>query len=1202
MKRLIYYIVLFLPALVLGQDDQNFIKNTIYKTESTTPFSSTPAAEDGTVNITYFDGLGRPIQQIAHKQSSTGKDIITHIEYDEFGRQVKDYLPYTTTTANPSFRTDAQSRTISYYETKYEDGAAFSEKLLENSPLGRVLKQGAPGGDWQLSQGHTIDFEYSTNTTNEVKLFKALTSTMSNGAYTATLENSSGNVYYSANELFKTVVTDENGAKTEEFKDKEGRVILKRTYNVKNPQNTNRHDTYYVYDIYGNLTYVIPPKAVELGTINSTVLNNLCYQYRYDSRNRLVEKKIPGRGNPTSSSTSGWEYMVYDKLDRVIATGPVLSPFSDNPTQTGWLITKYDAHSRVAYTGWSTINVATSSANRATLQSFMNSATVINENKLETDNSINGVSLRYSNLVYPGLSPHILTVNYYDNYSFPNAPSSNPTEIEDEPVATNVKGLATGSWVRVLTSSSEYLYELTYTLYDQKARPIRAYQRNHLGGFTQTDTKLDFVGTPLKTITTHKYDSSITSLTTITEEFEYSDQGRLEKHTHKINNSLVSETLSHNTYDELGQLTIKKVGRSSSLPLQTVDYQYNIRGWLTDINDVDALADDLFAFKINYNELYYTNLISQYNGNISETYWRTSNDNVLRKYGYSYDAMNRLTGSWYTKPVASTSVTSTSTYSYNEQITGYDKGGNITGIIRLGDLDSDVDYIPIDLLTYTYDAGNRLLKVVDVSNHPEGFKDGTNSGDDYAYDIFGNMTQDLNKGIPSGGIKYNHLNLPKEISFSSTPTRKITYLYNALGQKVRKVITNAIQITTTDYQGIFHYENQVLKFIATAEGYVNVTQGIRGGGNAYNYVYNYTDHLGNIRLSYTKGTGEDSPVVLEENHYYPFGLKHKKYGSVDMDFVVIDEETEEGYYVGVDVVSPQARKTYQYKYQGQELQDELGLNWYSFKWRNYMPDIGRFFNIDPLSEQYAYQSPYNFAENKVISHFELEGLEAVLAITMGKDVKYRGDILKNAHSEAQHINIQTGGVNSFVDAFKTASASDPNGIGFVAIWGHGIPGTIYGSRADVNVNTSDLSVLNDAIKNGDVSFATDAVIYLGNCNSATGGIDGIKSFAAELSRITGATVIGGNASVGLIPNAQVENTESMIYWMYNPRKDDFISFENGIPTKIGGSLDVIFLLDRTMNPVLPINIVRPNVVPLLPSPSILDNNNERVLPEDGRHY
>lgn len=50
-----------------------------------------------------------------------------------------------------------------------------------------------------------------------------------------------------------------------------------------------------------------------------------------------------------------------------------------------------------------------------------------------------------------------------------------------------------------------------------------------------------------------------------------------------------------------------------------------------------------------------------------------------------------------------------------------------------------------------------------------------------------------------------------------------------------------------------------------------------------------------------------------------------------------------------------------------------------------MPDVGRFFNVDPLSEKYTYQSHYNFSENKVTSHRELEGLEAVPADNFNKN-------------------------------------------------------------------------------------------------------------------------------------------------------------------------------------------------------------------------
>src|SRR5690554_6351843 len=123
----------------------------------------------------------------------------------------------------------------------------------------------------------------------------------------------------------------------------------------------------------------------------------------------------------------------------------------------------------------------------------------------------------------------------------------------------------------------------------------------------------------------------------------------------------------------------------------------------------------------------------------------------------------------------------------------------------------------------------------------------------------------------------------------------------------------------TDYLNGFHYENQTLRFFATAEGYVDIRARMSEVLRV-NYVYNYTDHLGNIRVSYASRSTTGQADIMEENHYYPFGLKHKKYGSVDKDLVCIDKDC---YEVGIDVVPPQARKPYQYKYQGQERQDEL---------------------------------------------------------------------------------------------------------------------------------------------------------------------------------------------------------------------------------------------------------------------------------------
>ena len=263
----------------------------------------------------------------------------------------------------------------------------------------------------------------------------------------------------------------------------------------------------------------------------------------------------------------------------------------------------------------------------------------------------------------------------------------------------------------------------------------------------------------------------------------------------------------------------------------------------------------------------------------------------------------------------------------------------------------------IDQLTYTYKPNSNRLDVVhDNSNSLDGFRDGNWNSTDYEYDDNGNMIIDRNKGIQT--ISYNHLNLPDEITFSND--RKITYLYNALGSKIRKSVTMPSQVETTDYLGGFQYKNGVIQFFPTAEGYVNVTD-----GTFFNYVYNYTDHLGNIRLSYTQSGTELK--ILEENHYYPFGLKHNNYNTDKVQFKKSEFGTSA-------VLQFAERNNNQYKYNGKEFQDELGLNVTAMDYRQYDMAIGRFNSIDALSEMSFSTTPFAFSRNNPIFWMDPSGL------------------------------------------------------------------------------------------------------------------------------------------------------------------------------------------------------------------------------------
>ncbi|HHC80524.1 MAG TPA: hypothetical protein ENK46_11620, partial [Flavobacteriia bacterium] len=469
MKKLIYLFIL-VPLAIIAQtpsQDQNYIMTTIYQKEYLNGQEQNATDDEKITIINYFDGLGRPVQNIGVKAGGNHEDIVTFITYDAYGRQSKEYLPYATINNGGAFKANALTATNNFYNTvKYENTInPYSEKYFEASLLNRVKEQGAPGSDWVVNKNsdldHTIKFDYKTNTSaTEVRLYSVSLSS----DYTPTLQNPTP-YYYGVGELYKTITKDENwqpsdgtNHTTEEFKDKQGRVILKRTYN-----NGQKHDTFYVYDDYGNLTYVLPPKSEATSTLpNATKLADLCYQYKYDTRNRLIEKKIPGKG---------WEYIVYNNLDQPILTQDA-NQRAKSPDE--WLFSKYDAFGRIVYTG-----IYKNNSSRATLQGYITSPTSsYSEYEAYTPSSttLGGIPLYYTNSALPTGNLETLTVNYYDEYTdLPIGLSTSVTTSYGIASTTNQKGLATVSKVKVLGTTN---WITTVIYYDDKARPIYTYTKN----------------------------------------------------------------------------------------------------------------------------------------------------------------------------------------------------------------------------------------------------------------------------------------------------------------------------------------------------------------------------------------------------------------------------------------------------------------------------------------------------------------------------------------------------------------------------------------------------------------------------------------------------------------------------------------------------------------------------------------------------
>lgn len=864
------------PPIFNGQDsdlsgvNENYTYTRNYLEPTTV---SNPQAKQ-IQSILFFDGLGKPNQNIMIHASPTGNDLVTHIPYDGFGRQVENWLPVPMNSLNGNIQIPPS--TSGYYKTSSGSGDAliYGKQNLENSPLDRLQSYAGPGSDWS---GKLASYNYQTN--NNVEAYKfTTTTTLNNGIISSVLNSQLIN--YPEGTLYKTITTDEDGHEVTEFKNEQGQTLLTRK-----KEGFSYLSTYYVYNEYNQLAFVIPPLATQKIVANNGVtpdiLAGLIYQYRYDGWNRLVESKPPG---------IDWKYMVYDQMDRL-----VMSQDINLRSQGKWLFTKYDTFGRIAYTG-----LLNSSGDRLAQQA------VINTNPGETRSSsgftdLGGSTIYYTNgNTYPQTNMTVLKVNYYDTYPPGSPTGSSAVVTQDNILASFIKNIEDNRWTK------KFIY------YDEKGRAIAEHSVNYLGGYTKTEFKLSFSGAPLNILTHHKKDINSQEIT-INEFFTYDHQDRMIRHTHQINGA-AQETLAEYVYNELGQLQNKNVGNG----IQSLAYRYNTRGALTHVNDPNNLNNKLFGFELKYTNP--KNSIPSYNGNIAEVDWATKSDGVLRRYSYEYDQSNRLESAVYRKP----NSTVIATNAYNEKAT-YDANGNIQTFLRFGGSDGN-SAVKIDDITYTYD-GNKIVDVWDSSGNSLGL----DGGDAMSYDANGNLIEDGAHLIDH--IGYNHLNLPNLIE---KQVENFQYYYSADGTKLQAVHneTEINKVTVTGYLDGFQYKNGELQLVPTSEGYYDFITN--------KYIYNYTDHLGNVRLSYlSKASGIG---IIEEKNYYPFGLKHQGYNEL-------------------------GESDYKYGYLGNELQ-ETGM--YDMNARFYMPELGRFMQHDPVSSLSL--DPYGYAFNNPITFKDPSGL------------------------------------------------------------------------------------------------------------------------------------------------------------------------------------------------------------------------------------
>lgn len=768
--------------------------------------------------VTYYDGLGRPVLHTRDTSLPQGTGTIVMTAYDSNGNVSKEWMPVHTS-GDLSYISATEFRGRS--EDLYNDRFGYITKC--HDALGHQISSQNAGAMWKNS-GKESTTEYRTNGVNEVKWYKAPMEKV-------TLVQDG---YYPAASLNCEATTDEDGKTMSVYKDFLGNKVLERR--------DGDNDTYYVYNDIGQLRYVLSPEYQKSG-----YKEKYAYEYRYDTRGRIVKRILPG-----CAYTQYW----YDAADRMT--------FMQDATlreKELYRFFLYDPFGRLAIQG------LCSNCDR--------SGSICPVVYRKGQDGMKGTGYV---AVKPGIFEgyRLEVINYYDNYDFVNHAPSFAGSLADSlnvEAPCNATGNMTGrvQYASVRMPMAEvYYYDLRSRVIDRRTVwNSRRYTSIH-DSYNQTD-RLVRQGVRVYDINA-KDTPELTVDYTLENVYDIAHGALLATNltVRTPNGKEKSQTVASYTYDKLGRTrTLTHGGLAGS-----VTYGYDIHGWPVTIDG-----------KGFYEELHYAEGPGTpcYSGNISSMLWSAVDYGKVRGYKFEYDGLDRLTRGIY----GETPSLSDKLDRYSEEVLEYTANGNIRRFQRRG-LKDDGVYGKIDNLHAKYD-GNQLRSVTDDAPPANkysslNFIDGADEETEYEYNGVGALTRDRNRGIKT--ITYDERNNLDCILFNGGTA--ITYVYLPDGTKMgigSSTMKGCIVLNTwnTEYSGDLIYENGSLSKLLFPGGYCTFD----GGFPVFHYFTQ--DHLGNNRLV----TNEDG-TAEQITHYYPFGgtfndtglnpeLQQYKYNGKELD-------------------------------------------------------------------------------------------------------------------------------------------------------------------------------------------------------------------------------------------------------------------------------------------------------------------------------
>ncbi|MDR6339018.1 RHS repeat-associated protein [Filimonas zeae] len=728
---------------------------------------------DGTVSVTYKDGFGNKTQTIVKRGSPQLKDVVSFSVYDDKGREPRQYLPYVANTNNGSFQPDAPASQALFFNNLYGGaGYAYEETGFEQNGLARVNKRSDAGANQVGSErGREMLYDFNTNA-EEVHIWH-IGNGENNLPYTGASE------WFGDGVLSKEVVKDEKGVKTITYADYRGRILLQKVQLESGTALTNTHAgwlcTYFVYDDFDQLRYIVSPKAVAWlqgnnWAMTTGVADELCDKYYYNGYGDIVAQRMAGGGlvetvydrkrrpvfvrSALDKARGRWKVTFSDEQDRPVIKGFMVSALertvlaeqvaakevtpvamsagaTDNSGALERLRIALREQGRLKYIAGEeiTIEAGFESELNAEFEAFIE----------KTIPAGTGQQVMVAGNFMPSNTQlTTLEVHYYDDYSYSGAKAFSSSyrfaatnDLNVMPVTKTLRTLnkQTGVQYRIIDdedyTTDGFITATTY--YDERDRETQQLADNYLKGMDVTTLQYNYAGLCLGVSVNRNVPG--TSVRDFYEgsAYVYDDGGRIVSVAKSYNTNTWKRVVAY-SYNALGQLSqqVLSPDYNSNAGIETRDLTYNVSGTLTGINknyvtdqSVSSQWSRAFGEIIGYdngeNGIFSA---ARYDGIIAGNAWKSQGDNKPRRYNYEYTNAGALSKALFTqKENPGSGIWAADKTDASMPKATYDGNGNITALQHRGNLPGKGAPVLIDNLTYQYDKqenSNRLTAVTDA--------------------------------------------------------------------------------------------------------------------------------------------------------------------------------------------------------------------------------------------------------------------------------------------------------------------------------------------------------------------------------------------------------------------------------------------------------------------------------------------------------